>query len=122
MISIIVKEVMSSLPARQITFDSINENTKWILNNNDNIQYGITTLKQSCPWGGWIFKIENQLYNNTNKKLAYIIYLDKSWRVRGVPIAEGSFELRKGIYKYFYIISFYICDDIYIYIYIYNHY
>lgn len=56
----------------------------------------ILVLKQNMPWIQHLFEIEEE--NNLKGTIEYVIFPDsKDWRIRAMPKAPASFELRRPI-------------------------
>ncbi|CAK1545426.1 unnamed protein product [Leptosia nina] len=59
----------------------------------------ILVLKQFCPWKDHLFDLEEEM--GLTNQIKYVIFNDKpeSWRVQAVPVAPGSFVLRKALHE-----------------------
>ncbi|XP_053981498.1 MYG1 exonuclease-like isoform X1 [Hylaeus volcanicus] len=74
------------LPARSIVEESINKRFEVDPSGE------IIELTQRVPWSEHLFAIEKEM--NLEPKLKYLIFKDDTYRIRGVPVAHGSFVCR----------------------------
>ncbi|VVC44683.1 Metal-dependent protein hydrolase,RNA polymerase II, heptapeptide repeat, eukaryotic [Cinara cedri] len=62
----------------------------------------ILELSSPCPWKEHYFLLEEELGNDLNPKIDYVIFQDvsnNSWRIQAMPISVDSFELRRSLPK-----------------------
>ncbi|XP_025415703.1 UPF0160 protein MYG1, mitochondrial [Sipha flava] len=60
----------------------------------------ILELSEPCPWKEHYFVLEEELGDDLNPKIDYIIFKDNSndtWRIQSMPVSPQSFELRKPL-------------------------
>lgn len=59
----------------------------------------VLELSEPCPWKEHYFTLEEELGDDLNPKIDYIIFKDGSdtWRVQSMPVSPESFELRKPL-------------------------
>jgi len=62
----------------------------------------ILELSTFCPWKEHYFLLEEELGDDLNPKIDYVIFEDSSnssWRIQSMPVSSNSFELRKPLPK-----------------------
>lgn len=62
----------------------------------------ILELSTPCPWKEHYFSLEEELGNDLNPQIVYVIFQDtsnNSWRIQSMPISPSSFVLRKPLPK-----------------------
>lgn len=62
----------------------------------------VLELSTSCPWKEHYFLLEEELGDDLNPKISYVIFEDTSngtWRIQSMPVSPESFELRKPLPK-----------------------
>lgn len=62
----------------------------------------ILELSTLCPWKEHYFLLEEELGNDLNPKIDYVIFQDQannSWRIQSMPVSPDSFVLRKPLPK-----------------------
>lgn len=84
------------LPARSIVVDALDK--RFQIHSSGRI----LELSTPCPWKEHYFSLEEELGDDLNPKIDYVIFEDhsnKTWRIQSMPISHESFELRKPLPK-----------------------
>ncbi|KAI2796007.1 hypothetical protein BLOT_016211 [Blomia tropicalis] len=79
------------LPARVVVLEAFKKRFEYEPNGK------ILVISQCVPWINHLFEIEKE--HNVEGQVYFTVFFDKSWRVRGVPITQNSFELRRPLMK-----------------------
>lgn len=84
------------LPARSLVVDSLEKRFQTHKSGR------ILELNKPCPWKEHYFSLEEELGEDLNPKIDYIIFEDPSngsWRIQSMPVSPNSFALRKPLPK-----------------------
>lgn len=84
------------LPARSLVVNALDRRFK------THTSGRILELDSPCPWKEHYFLLEEELGDDLNPKIDYIIFqdvLNNSWRIQSMPVSPESFELRKPLPK-----------------------
>jgi len=82
------------LPARSLVVDALEKRFK--THNSGRV----LELSTPCPWKEHYFVLEEELGNDLDPKIEFVIFEDFSngtWRIQGIPLSPNSFELRKPL-------------------------